>query len=263
MASGPGGPHREAPGHTVIASVLIPLIGAGGTGLILLLGFLWRARIVLAAGVLALLMVTCWALYPRDGVGTREAEAVPAPTPVPPTMHVMSWGQQDGLHIDDTTGDTGPGHVVYATVAITAGGTALSVPSIFESNPRHRMWLTVTDDGRTSDEIRRTAASDGTPLLLVPSHNDELVRRSEGQLQVLPIPGPECTDLQPGNRCEITLAWWFHGTGPVAGIAGLTLASAGVDPTTPPSSSAEAAYLPWPGIPAEPECTGAMKQWCC
>ena len=261
MASGPADPYREAQGHTVIAYVLIPLIGAGGTGLILLLGFLWRARLVLATTVLAALIATCWVLYPQDSAGTREAEAAPVPTPVPPAMQVMSWGQQDGLHTDDTTGVVSPSHVVYATVAITAGDIALSVPSIFEANPRHRVWLSVTDDGRTSDEIRRATTADGTPLLLVPSHDDELVRYSEGQRQVLPVPGPECTALQPGNRCEITLAWWFHGTGPVVGIHGLTLVPTTADPTAPPGDATDVRYLPWPGFPAESECTGVMKQW--
>ncbi|HMS75853.1 hypothetical protein [Gordonia sp. (in: high G+C Gram-positive bacteria)] len=36
----------------------IPLVGICGTWLILLLGFLWRARYVLAVA----LLLTCWAL---------------------------------------------------------------------------------------------------------------------------------------------------------------------------------------------------------
>lgn len=48
----------EAQGRNVISSVLIPLIGDCGTALILLLVFLWRARIALAASTV--IIAICW-----------------------------------------------------------------------------------------------------------------------------------------------------------------------------------------------------------
>ncbi|MGW5289769.1 hypothetical protein [Rhodococcus pyridinivorans] len=240
----------------MIAHVLIPIIGAGGAGLILLLGWLWRIRyFLIAIGALVAVAVGTGGFVWLGGVA-RDAAAVP---PMPPTMEVLSWGERDMHHMDDNSGEISLAHLVYATVAITAGSDPISVPDIFDPAPQHLVWLAVADDGRVSDTIRYGSTPDGEPLAFVPSHDDELVREFGGPF--LPIPGPQCTDLSSGQRCETTLTWWFYGTGPVARIDGITLISASVDPTRVPPDVV-VGYERWPSLAAEEKCSGVMEQWC-
>lgn len=245
----------------MIAHVLIPIIGAGGAGLILLLGWLWRIRyFLIVIGALVAVAVVMGGLVWLGGAA-REAAAGPSisPNAVAPTMDVLSWGERDMYHMDDDSGEISDAHLVYATVSITAGSQPISVSDIFDPAPEYLVWLAVADDGRVSDTIRYGNTSDGDPLAFVPSHDDELVREFGGP--PLPIPGPECTDLSPGQRCETTLAWWFYGTGSVARIDGITFVPASVDPTRAPPDVA-VGYEPWPALAAEERCSGVMEQWC-
>jgi hypothetical protein len=178
------------------------------------------------------------------------------------SIQVLSWGQRDALHTDDTTGVSTPSHIIYARVALTAGDTEISLPDVHEPHPAYRVWLFADDDGRVSDSSRHALAADGRALVAIPSHDDELVIDDGFSEEILTVPGPECTRLKPGARCEVTLFWWVHGTGRVESVHGVTLTPATADPTDRAASAAGGGYTKWPTMPEESECSGAMQLWC-
>jgi hypothetical protein len=105
-------------------------------------------------------------------------------------------------------------------------------------------------------------AADGRALVAVPSHDDELVIDGGTSDEILTVPGPECSRLQPGARCEVTLFWWVYGTGPVESVHGVALTPATVDPTDRAASAAGGSYTKWPTMPEERVCNGGMQRWC-
>ncbi|MFV9459210.1 hypothetical protein ACNJ7E_38040 [Rhodococcus sp. NM-2] len=239
----------------MIAPLVIWIVGLIGTGLIAVIGLMWRWRYVLGgAGIVGVVLIVTTFMLPALDRDRQVAAA-----PVRPHLQPLAWGQLDVQHRDDDTGQISPGHIVYATVQVTAGGEAISLPSITASNPEYVVWLTVSNIGRHSDRLRVASDADGSPIALVPSHDDELV--TEFGHPALPIPGASCAALAPRRTCEVTLVWWFYAHGPVAPLLGLTLAPTDSDPTATDDRT-DVAYAPWPKLPPDPECRGEMAQFC-
>lgn len=236
--------------------LLIYLIGAGGTGLILFMGWLWRWRHVfsVAAGtvVSAVIVAAVIALvvWPREVAQPELA----APAPVVPTLSILTWGESDGsTDVISATSPT-PGHIVFAELEITAGDTALSIPALGTPSPANLLWLGVRDIGRPAltDQARR--ATDGT--LWLPSHSAELVHDFAAEPLIFPDAG--CVDVAPGARCVVTIVWEIAGHGSVS-ITSLALLPGNADP----SASTPTATAAWPAADtAQPVCDGPIKSWC-
>ncbi|PKZ62836.1 hypothetical protein CYJ73_25005 [Gordonia terrae] len=236
--------------------LLIYLIGAGGTGFILFIGWLWRWRRVISAAastlVVGIIVATVVALVIWAGENAQTELA--SPMPAAPTLTVVTWGESDARSDVTSAATPSPSHIVFAQLEIVAGDSALSIPALGTSSPENLVWLGVRDTGRPAltDQARRT--TDGT--LWLPSHSAELVHDFAGEPLLFPDAG--CSNVAPGARCAVTLVWEIaeHGQVPITSLA---LLPGDEDPST----STPTATIAWPpGVSSQSVCDGPIRSWC-
>lgn len=185
--------------------------------------------------------------FPQPPLATPSA-------PVAPTLRILTWGEHDGDTDAISATNPTPAHIVVAQLEITAGDTALSIPALGTTTPANRLWLATRDTGRPALTIQASRTADHT--LWLPSRSAKLVRDFADEPMMFPDAG--CTDVAPGDRCQITVVWQIGEHGTVA-ITSLALLPADTDPAT----STPTAALPWPAADtAQPVCDGPIKAWC-
>lgn len=232
----------------------IVLVGMIGSALIMLIGFVWRWRHQLIATtaiiVTAAVGVLLWPQGTRNGEEEQPAFA---------HMEILSWGERDSMHLDEHTGDIGPGHIVYAVVSITAGESEISIPDINTVSPQSTVWLALTNTGRDTLGGQTLPVHSGTALIWLPSHEDKLVSEFGGE--PFPIPDASCSNVQPQHSCQVTLVWYLKEHGSVSQIHGLTLHTPS-EPDAAGHTSANDMFVPWPDMEPDSHCRGQMAAFC-
>ncbi|EKT80486.1 hypothetical protein WSS_A21968 [Rhodococcus opacus M213] len=233
--------------------LLIVLVGMIGSGLIMLIGFVWRRRRQLIAIASIAIIAAVVLLWQQRAPSDEQRQ------PVLAHMEVLNWGERDTTYMNDETGQIGPGRIVYASVSITAGDTAISIPDVNSPAPQYKVWLALANTGRVALGAQTSQNLSGAPLLWLPSHEDELV--SEFGAEPFPIPGASCANLQPQQSCQITLVWYLMEHGVAPQIHGLILQSVS-EPLAVDHASANGMFVQWPALTPEPTCSGDMAVFC-
>lgn len=225
----------------------IVAVGALASALIKLIGLTWEFRAFAAVPVFSLMVLTAGLAYASHDNAVR--------TPAPASVALVSWGERDATVTHDDDGTTGPAHLIYATVRLTSGDTTLHIPDINHPDSHNRLWLTIDDTTRQGLGGHITTDSTGLAHQWLPSHQTRLMPAS-GSGEPLPIPGSECSALDPHQTCTVTVAWALPNYGPTGGIHSLVL-----DTTSPDGTQRESQYI-WPDIGPQPTCAGDIEMFC-
>ncbi|MFV8141837.1 hypothetical protein ACNQR7_30080 [Mycolicibacterium senegalense] len=222
--------------------IAIAAVGIIASAIIKLIGISWELRAFAAVPIFSLMLFAAGIAYSlQDPVDTTGA----------PSISVISWGERDATHIDDVTGARGPGHILYATVELTAGSTAVNIPDIYHPDPSNEFWLKVPTSTRLIPGARVVTGPDNASYSWLPSHQARLVPPSDVRAPY-PIPNAACTSLAPRHTCRITMAWEFLDYGPVGPPQALALDTTGHDQVE----------ITWPSLSPEPTCSGEMIIFC-
>jgi hypothetical protein len=223
----------------------ISAIGATASTAIKLIGFGWERRAFAVVPITAIALLIAGVLY-RDLAATGSAASA-----THPEISIISWGEVDTTHIDDFNGARGPGHIVYATVQITAGTSELAIPDISHADKVNRLWLRLENTSRGAPGAHLTVEPGGIIYDWLPSHEANLMPPSGGA--PYDIPSAACSSIKPNQSCQITLAWELLGYGTVGTPLALKLESAATN---------DLLEIPWPDLAPETTCSGEMAVFC-
>ncbi|KUI33138.1 hypothetical protein AU196_12635 [Mycobacterium sp. IS-1742] len=223
--------------------IVITAVGAIASAIIKLIGISWELRAFAAVPTFSLMLFAAGIAYSlQDPVDTTAA----------PSISVISWGERDATHIDDVTGARGPGHILYATVELTAGSAAINIPDIYHPDPTNQFWLKLPTSTRQAPGARTFIGPDEVTYSWLPSHQARLVPSSDTTASPYPIPDAACASLAPQRTCRITMAWEFLDYGPIGPPQALALETTAHDEVE----------ITWPTLSSEPLCGGAMTIFC-